>query len=164
MRGRVLAAVLAGALALGGAACSDDGDDEATTDDTEAAETTEAATDGADESEADGGGEDVSDTTEAETTTTVAELDNTVIQETVTADDPDAAALVDWTIFRWVLGSGYTATVPEGTSAEDSLAVCEAISAVLDAYDDVDPIAVVAGPDEAALAGRESPDTGCAAA
>lgn len=143
---RLLAGAVVGAVLLVGGACSDDGDGDG------AAGTTTGSTD-----------PPVSTTApEEETTTTRAELTSAVIQEGVEAEHPAEAALVDWSIFRWVSGFGYTATVPEGTTSAQGTAVCAGLAEVLDAYASEDAIAVVAGPGETPLAGRPGPGVTCA--
>jgi hypothetical protein len=149
---RIVTGVVAGLVFLGVGACADDGDgDEGAAADrstTTAASTTSAAP----------------ATTTEPTTTTLEELDNQAIQSFVEDEHPDEAALVDWTTFRWVgFNGGYTAHVPPGTTVDEGVAVCEALSEIVYEHSDFDPIAVVVGAEETPLVRREGPDGTCAA-
>jgi hypothetical protein len=144
-------ACVAGALLIGGAACSDDETDEA-------ANGTEAATSTADE-------ESTTSTEADDPTTTVEELTNDVIRSSMEEEHPDEAALVDWSIYRWVSGFGYTATIPSGSTSDQALAVCGALSEVVHGRGGVDAIEVVAvEAPAAALASHPGPDGECAPA
>lgn len=150
-RRRFATGVITGLVLLGAGGCSDDGGDEPAAVDDPASTTTEATTS--------------TETTvaEEETTTTLEELDNAAIQAYVEDEHPEQAALVDWTTFRWVgFNGGYTAHVPVGTTPEDGVAVCEALSEIVYEHSDFDPIAVVVGVEEVPLVRRDGPDGTCA--
>ena len=149
MRTRSLGLVLAVAALLAAGACSSSDDDASTptggtTADQSSDGTTAVATD---------------DTT---ATKSIDDLSNSDIRAFFEEEHPDEYALVDWDIISWAAFGGYTVTIESGSTAEQALAVCEAMAEIVYEYTDEQTIEIVA--DDVTLASVESVDGTCAAA